>query len=158
MLYCFANIGPQRASAALDCSNSVSGSTQQGAICLPTDPTGVSAKIPDQSANGVILQVINIAAGFAALVAIAFIILGGYRYIFDAGNEEQSEKGKKTVINALIGLVIIILSYTIVVVIIDTANNLGSSNGTAGTATPAQPSVTFTCSDGTVVAHAAECP
>jgi hypothetical protein len=44
------------------------------------------------------------------------------------GNEESAEKGKGTVLNALIGIVIIILSYVIVNVVANlvTNNNVGA--------------------------------
>jgi len=55
----------------------------------------------------------------AGLIAVAFIIYGGFRYITSAGNEEAAESGKNTLTNAIIGLVIIILSYVIVAVLIN---------------------------------------
>ncbi len=54
---------------------------------------------------------------FAGAVAVVFVIVGGFMYITSAGNEEQAEKGKKTLINAIIGVVIIIMSYVIINVI-----------------------------------------
>ncbi len=59
----------------------------------------------------------NILLPIAGLVAVLFIIIGGYQYMTSAGNEEQAEQGKKNLINAIIGLVIIILSYVIVTVV-----------------------------------------
>jgi len=56
------------------------------------------------------------------LVSVAFIIIGGFQYITSGGNEEQAEAGKKTLTNAIIGLVVVILSYIIVVVIINALN------------------------------------
>jgi amino acid transporter len=70
--------------------------------------------------------IINIALGVAFGVAVIFLIIGGYRYIASGGNEESAEKGKKSVVNALIGIVIIILSYVIVNVV---ANLVNGSTG-----------------------------
>lgn len=155
------SIHSPQAFADLNCASTVSGSTQQGAICLPSDPTGVSSSIPDHSIEGVILEVIQFALGFAMLIAIAFVIIGGYRYIFDGGNGDQAEKGKKTITNALIGIVVIILSYTIVTVVSHTASNLnngGSSTTSSSTATPAEPSTSpVLCSDGTYATPPAVC-
>src|ERR1051326_9483449 len=50
----------------------------------------------------------------AGAVAVLFVIIGGYQYMTSGGNEESAEKGRKTVTNAIIGVVIIILSYVIV--------------------------------------------
>lgn len=65
----------------------------------------------------IITQVIKILLLLAGSVAILFIIIGGYQYIFSAGNETTSKKGKQTVVNALIGIVIIVLSYVLVTVV-----------------------------------------
>ena len=62
-------------------------------------------------------KVINIVLTFAAVLAVLFIIVGGFQYIFSGANEELAETGKKTLKNAIIGLVIIILSYVVVNII-----------------------------------------
>lgn len=60
----------------------------------------------------------NFLLSIVGLVAMLFIVLGGYWYIF-GGMMEQKEKGKKFIGNALKGMVIAILSWTIVTVIIN---------------------------------------
>ena len=60
-------------------------------------------------------------------VAVLFLIIGGFRYITSAGNPDGQTKGKQTVINALIGIVIIVLSYVIVNVV---ANLVSGRNST----------------------------
>ena len=78
--------------------------------------------------TGLIITVINWLLALAALVAVLFLIIGGFWYITSAGNEETAEKGKSTAINAIIGLVIIILSYVIVSVV---SNMVSNTNSTA---------------------------
>ena len=51
------------------------------------------------------------------LIAVVFLIIGGFRYIMSAGDSEAAEAAKNTIVNSIIGLVVIILSYVIVVVI-----------------------------------------
>lgn len=46
----------------------------------------------------------------AGAVAIVMIVIGGLRYLVSAGNASQAEAAKKTIISALIGLILIILS------------------------------------------------
>lgn len=55
--------------------------------------------------------------GIAFGIAVLFVIIGGFWYVTSAGNEETAEKGRNTVVNAVIGIVIIILSYVIVNVV-----------------------------------------
>jgi hypothetical protein len=73
-----------------------------------------------------IAYVIQLMLLFAGGVAIVFVIIGGYQYITSGGNEESAEKGRKTLTNAIIGVIIIILSYTIITVI---ANLVASPYG-----------------------------
>ena len=50
-------------------------------------------------------------------VVILFLIYGGFIYLTSAGNDEAAEKGKKILINAVIGLVVIIMSTAIVTIV-----------------------------------------
>ncbi len=69
------------------------------------------------------IQIINIMLMFAGIVAVFFIIIGGYRYLTAGGNAESAEAGQKTLTNAIIGVVIIILSYVIINVIVNLVGN-----------------------------------
>jgi hypothetical protein len=63
--------------------------------------------------NGLIIRVINWILAITLAVDVLFMVIGGFLYITSAGNEERAKKGRTTVINAIIGLVIIILAYVI---------------------------------------------
>lgn len=78
-------------------------------------PDTVVAK--DSTLSSLAVRVINIALYLAAIIAVIFVIIGGYQYIFSAGNDETAKTGRKTLTNALIGLTIIVLSYIIVQVV-----------------------------------------
>ena len=47
------------------------------------------------------------------IIAVLVIILGGYLYITAAGNATQIEKAKGMIFNAIIGLVLVLLSVMI---------------------------------------------
>lgn len=79
----------------------------------------------DSSVSDIILRIINIALAIAGLVAVLFLIIGGFRYITSGGNEETAEKAKKVILNAIIGIVVIILSFVIVRVISNALLNKG---------------------------------
>jgi hypothetical protein len=64
-----------------------------------------------------IRKVIEYALYFSAIIAVLFIIYGGYQYIFSAGADDVAKAGRKTLINALAGLVIIVLAYVMVQVV-----------------------------------------
>lgn len=104
------------------------------ALALPLPNCGTLAGVncsAGTSLTGLITTVINWMLAIAGLVAILFLIIGGFWYITSAGNEETAEKGKNTAINAIIGIVIIILSYVIVNVISNFVGTAGSG-GTSG--------------------------
>lgn len=61
--------------------------------------------------------IINWALYLSAIIAVIFIIIGGFLYITSAGDPGKATKGRQTLTNALIGLAIIILSYLIVQIV-----------------------------------------
>jgi hypothetical protein len=77
--------------------------------------------------NQLIERIIKILLGVAFAIAVLFLIIGGFYYITARGNEEQSATGRQTVINALIGIVIIIMAYVLVNVVANLAFNSGDS-------------------------------
>lgn len=68
--------------------------------------------------------VVNLILGFSyflifvgGAVAVLFIVLGGYKMISANGNDTEYKNGRAMVTNAIIGLVIVIVSVTIVQVV-----------------------------------------
>lgn len=57
---------------------------------------------------------IEIALTIAVFVAVGFIIYGGFRYIISSGDPSGVKKAKETIVNAIIGLVLAMLSFGIV--------------------------------------------
>ena len=92
------------------------GLNQVNGLCLPPNPysTGVASQ---KTLTGLLRQVIQFLLDFAGIVSVVILIVGGFWYITSSGSEEQAEKGKKAIINAIIGLLVVILSYAIVTII-----------------------------------------
>ena len=82
------------------------------ALPAPPCPTGINCTT-ESNLNNFIVKIINYALAVTLAIDILFLIIGGFFYLTSAGNEGQAEKGKKTVINAVIGLIIIMLAYVI---------------------------------------------
>lgn len=59
-------------------------------------------------------QVVNISLFFAGFVALIFIIIGGIKYITSGGDPKQAGAARQVITYALIGLVLILLSFAIV--------------------------------------------
>jgi|GEM_PF-4635647 len=66
------------------------------------------------SVSGVLLLIINGLLYLAGAIAIIYIMWSGFQFITSAGNPEQAQKGRNGVLYAVIGLVIIALSFAIV--------------------------------------------
>jgi len=75
--------------------------------------------------QAVIARIINIAMMAAGLVAVIFLIIGGFRYVTSGGNAEAIEGAKATILNAIIGLIVIFISFLLVNYIL---NALGIAN------------------------------
>ena len=56
----------------------------------------------------------NYFLGFLGLVAVGFLIYAGILMVTAGGNDEQVTKARKVIMYAVVGIVIILLSYTIV--------------------------------------------
>lgn len=61
--------------------------------------------------------------GLVGTIAILYIIIGGFRYMTAGGNEEQAKKGRNSLTWAVVGLISVILSYTIIQVLRQTFVN-----------------------------------
>lgn len=78
------------------------------------------------TATWLILSIINVILWVVGFLAVLFVIIGGIRYITAHGNEEQAELAKKTITQAIIGIIVVVLSFVIIRVIVN-ALILGSA-------------------------------
>jgi uncharacterized membrane protein len=81
------------------------------------EQSGITPITVDESqltVGTVLANVTTWVLGFSAAVAVLFLIVGGLQYITAAGNEKRSEAAKSTILYAVIGLVVILLSFVIV--------------------------------------------
>lgn len=67
-----------------------------------------------QQFSNVILTIINVVIGAAGIVALIFIVIGGYNYMISAGDPGKVKKAKDTIMYAVIGLIVCILAAAIV--------------------------------------------
>ncbi len=64
-------------------------------------------------------NLINIILGFLGILALALIIFAGFKWMTAAGNEDQVASAKKLLTAAVIGLIIILSSYSIASFVLD---------------------------------------
>lgn len=82
----------------------------------PPSGKGLAKELTEvSSARDFILRITNFALSFLGLIAVLIIIYGGFLYLTaGAGQEEQTGKGKKAIMYAVVGILIILSSYAIV--------------------------------------------
>ena len=66
----------------------------------------------------VIVNIIQVILGFLAIIFVALTVFAGFRYMTAAGNESQTEKALAQIKDSVIGLIIILASWTITIYII----------------------------------------
>lgn len=59
-------------------------------------------------------NIANFALSFLGLTAVLIIIYGGFLFVTARGEEEQTTSGKKTITYALVGIVVILISFALV--------------------------------------------
>lgn len=77
----------------------------------------------------IIANIIRVALGFLGILAVSLMLYAGYEWMTSGGNEEQIGTAKKILINATIGLAIILSSYSIVAFVM---NKLVEATGYTG--------------------------
>lgn len=73
------------------------------------DITGLGSNDPREVAAGVI----NIILSFLGIIAVVIILLGGFKWMTAAGNEEKVEEAQKLIKAGIIGLIIILAAWGI---------------------------------------------
>ncbi|MFA6105567.1 MAG: hypothetical protein WC725_03155 [Patescibacteria group bacterium] len=65
-----------------------------------------------------VARLIRTALGFVGIIFLLVILQAGAAFLFSGGKEENIQKAKKTLLNGIIGLIVIFLSYSIVQTVI----------------------------------------
>jgi hypothetical protein len=76
--------------------------------------TGQTTSDPLTGPGGKLANITNIIAFVAGAAAIIVVVVGGLRYITAGGDSNKAAEARKTVTNALIGIVIIVLGRALI--------------------------------------------
>ena len=88
---------------------------------MPTKPANACRKISDRNLGvGTLIRLVG-------YLSVGFIIWGGFKYILAQGEPSGLVAAKKTIINAMIGLIIAILAYAIINTIMHFAVGQGAT-------------------------------
>ncbi len=98
----------------------------------------VGIKPPSGSITGVAIEnipqfIINFLFIIGIIIAVAFLIYGGIKWILSGGDEKQVEAARNHIIAAIVGLIIVVGAFFIISVvfsILGVANPLNTNGGT----------------------------
>lgn len=80
------------------------------------NPTGISAPGPNPGQQGLTILIttfVNTALVIAGIVFLFMLIIGGLRWATSSGDKAALESARGRIINALIGLIIVVASFVI---------------------------------------------
>lgn len=60
-----------------------------------------------------IIKILSVALGFLGIIFLGLTLFAGFKYMTSAGNEEKAREAIRLLTNAVIGLVIILLSWAV---------------------------------------------
>ena len=111
----------------------------KGGLQAPTTE-GYDSKLTQvTSAREFVVKVIKYALSFLGLVAVIIVIYGGVRILTSVGESDGVEKGKKAIMYAVVGILVIMSAYAIVNTVLVAPGGAPSAVQTSqtGVATPA---------------------
>lgn len=80
--------------------------------------------VPHTGFIALLQSVIDWILGLVGTVAVLMLIWGGFSYLTSAGNSETTKKAKQTITYAIIGMIIIGISYALVNFVTNTISGL----------------------------------
>lgn len=76
--------------------------------------------------EGIFNQITSVALGVIGAVSVIMLIWGGLRYIISGGDSKKITDAKNTILYAIIGLIIAILSYAIINFVLNSISSVSA--------------------------------
>lgn len=76
------------------------------------------AKVTSADFGSIVGRVVTIAFVLAIVIALGFLVYGGIKWILSGGDKAAVESARNTIVAAVVGLVIVFLSYFILSVVL----------------------------------------
>jgi len=87
------------------------------------EATAIGNPLNASSFREIVVNIINWVIGIVALVAVLMVVVGGFQYMISGGDEEKTKQARKTIQYALIGLLIVGLSWSFVIAVLTIIGN-----------------------------------
>ncbi|MDP3685910.1 MAG: pilin [bacterium] len=94
-------------------------------FAIPPKPKG----LPEGELPSLIAQIVKISLLLVGVVALGFVVYGGFRYITSRGDEREVEEAKNTITYAVVGIIVIGLAYAIIDFVFRAFGGSGGSGG-----------------------------
>lgn len=99
-----------------------------GDVNYTGDDFAEEAGLGSQSLPTTIASIIRVILGFLGVVAVIFIILGGFKWMMAGGETTKVEKARNFIVAGIIGLAIVLAAYAIASFVINSlATAIGNS-------------------------------
>lgn len=88
---------------------------------------GTDMGLPSTDPRLIVARLIRAATGFIGIIMLLMILSSGAQFMGSGGDEEKVKKAKQTFYNAVIGLIIMLSSYSIVAFVLNSLSTATSS-------------------------------
>jgi len=79
-----------------------------------TDNTNCPTPTGEKSLTDILKTIINVLSVLVGAISVIMIIYGGFRYVTSAGSDSATGAARKTILYAIVGLIIVALAQVIV--------------------------------------------
>jgi hypothetical protein len=85
--------------------------------------TGLNNALAGGDPREMVGRIINVALGFLGVIAVVIILMGGFKWMTAAGNEDKVAEAKKLLGAGVIGLAIVLAAWAVATFIINSIYN-----------------------------------
>ncbi|PLX24718.1 hypothetical protein C0580_04365 [Candidatus Parcubacteria bacterium] len=94
--------------------------------------TNVNTGLLTKEPSSIVGTIINALLGLLGTIFTILIILGGFRWMTSGGNQQKVQEARELLKNAIIGLLVVAISYGVVRLVLMAVNNASEAGGGAG--------------------------
>lgn len=78
----------------------------------------------EEDPRSMLTNLVNLAMTFLSIIAVIIILIGGFKWMTAAGNEDKVSEAKKIVVGGVIGLIIILAAWAIASFVLEQGYNI----------------------------------
>ncbi|MCA9388730.1 hypothetical protein KC644_03125 [Candidatus Berkelbacteria bacterium] len=109
----------------------VAGTSIAAPVLTLAQSVGTPDLVPEQfnDFDNAIRSAFNIIIIIAGIIFVILFLIGGIQYLTAAGNEENSKKARQLILDAIIGLVIVVAAWAVGTYVLQLLGIRGADNG-----------------------------